>query len=103
MILAYLGIYLLVGLQPANLPRLESVAIDYRALGFCTLLCALTPILFGLAPALQASRANLAEVLKKGGRGSSSGGHTLRNLLVVVEIALSLVLLIGGGLLIKTF
>ena len=103
LLLAYFGISLLVSLQPANLPRLDSVAIDYRVFVFCTGLCVLTPMLFGLAPALHASRANLAEVLKRGSRGSNSGGHRLRNLLVVIEIALSLVLLIGGGLLVRTF
>jgi len=103
LLLAYAGISLLVLLQPANLPRLDSVAIDYRVFVFCTGLCVLTPMLFGLAPALHASRANLAEVLKRSGRGSSSRGHLLRNMLVVIEIALSLVLLIGGGLLIRTF
>jgi putative ABC transport system permease protein len=103
LMLAWFGTRLLVAIQPANLPRLDAIAIDYRVFAFCTILCIFTPILFGLAPALHGSRANLAEVLKRGGRGSSQGGHKLRNILVVVEIALSLVLLIGGGLLIRTF
>ena len=104
LMLAYWGLKLLLLIQPADLPRLENIAIDYKVFIFCLMLCVLTPMLFGLVPAFQSSRASLAEVLRKSGRNSTAAGaHRLRSLLVVVEIALSLILLVGAGLLIRTF
>jgi putative ABC transport system permease protein len=102
-LLAYLGLELLLALQPANLPRLENIALDERALLFCLAVCGLTPLLFGLPVALRASRGDLVAALKESSRQSASDGKRLRQLLVIGELALSLVLLIGGGLLIKTF
>jgi predicted permease len=91
-------------LNPGNIPRLQEVGMDGRVLGFTCAVAMLTGILFGLAPALRSSHINLNETLKEGGRSLVSGGHhRLRSLLVVVEIALSLVLLIGAGLLIRSF
>ena len=92
----------LKSLVPAGLVP-DSLRLDPRALGFALLVSVLTGIIFGLVPALQASRVDLNEVLKSGGRtGLSSGGGRLRSALVITEVALALVLLIGAGLLIQT-
>ena len=100
-LLSMLGVRLLVTLAPAGLPRVNEVAIDLWVLGFTFALSLLAGMVFGLAPALQVSKPDLNEALKEGSRGSSEGQRTLlRRGLVVVEIALSLVLLVGAGLLI---
>ena len=100
-LLSMLGVRLLVGLAPAGLPRVNEVVIDGSVLGFTFAVSMLTGLVFGLAPALQVSKPDLNEALKEGSRGSSEGQRTLlRRGLVVVEIALSLVLLIGAALLI---
>jgi predicted permease len=101
--LADWGLALLRWLSPGNVPRLIAIEIDGRVLAFTTALAVLTGILFGLAPALRSSRVSLSETLKEGGRTMVSGHHRLRDLLVITEIALSLVLLIGAGLLIHSF
>jgi predicted permease len=94
---------------PENIPRLDEVGIDGFAMAFTFLVSLLTGVAFGLAPALRASRVNLNEVLKDGGRGSTGGGtfgrghYQIRKLLVISEVALSLVLLIGAGLLIRSY
>ena len=104
LLLAVWGLALLRWLNPGNIPRLEAVGIDNRVLAFTTAVAVLTGILFGLAPALRGSRMNLSETLKEGGRSLAGGGHRrLRNLLVITEIALSLVLLVCAGLLIRSF
>jgi len=91
-------------LNPGNIPRLQNIRIDGRVLAFTFAAALLTGILFGLAPALRGSRVNLSETLKEGGRSLvASGNHRLRNLLVIAEMALSLVLLICAGLLIRSF
>ncbi|HKA19985.1 MAG TPA: ABC transporter permease [Blastocatellia bacterium] len=103
--LAYLILKALVVFGPNNIPRLTEVAIDSRVLAFTFVVAVLTGILFGLAPALRVSRIDLNEVLKEGGRRAVSGRstHRPRRLLVVSEIALSLILLIGAGLLVRSY
>jgi putative ABC transport system permease protein len=91
-------------LNPGNIPRLQNIGVDGRVLAFTFGAALLTGVLFGLVPALRGSRVSLSETLKEGGRslvGTSS--HRLRNLLVIAEIGLSLLLLIGAGLLIRSF
>ena len=91
-------------LSPSSIPRLQSITIDGWVLAFTFTVALLTGILFGLAPALRSSRVNLNETLKEAGRSLvASGNHRLRSALVVTEVALSLVLLIGAGLLIRSF
>lgn len=93
---------------PENIPRLHEIGIDIRVMAFTFAVALLTGIIFGLVPALRASKVNLNESLKDGGRnaGGSASGRThqnLRKLLVISEVALSLVLLIGAGLLIRSY
>jgi len=95
---------LMAALPPFSLPREADVAIDTRVLLFTLILAVFTGIIFGLAPALQATRPNLAGCMKEGGRGSSSGSrHRVRGGLVITEVALAFVLLTGAGLLIRSF
>ncbi|HWP43839.1 MAG TPA: ABC transporter permease, partial [Blastocatellia bacterium] len=103
--IAYWGIDFLVSFRPENLPRIDEVAIDRWVVAFTFGVSLLTGVLFGLVPAIHASKPDLNETLKEaGGRGNAGTGlHRFRNGLVVVEIALALVLLIGAGLLIKSF
>ncbi len=85
-----------------SIPRIEDVAIDLRVLGFCLLTSLAISLLFGLAPALGATGVDLNIALKQGSRGVSARHAGLRNMLVVGELSLSLVLLVGAGLLIQT-
>lgn len=104
-IVAYWGLDALVALAPRDVPRLDQVRIDGRVLGFSLGISLVTGILFGLVPALHASKANLNESLKEGGRGTTTGiqGRKVRNSLVIIEVATALVLLIGAGLMIRSF
>src|SRR5262249_55540030 len=105
-VIAWLGVKSLRVFGPENIPRLHEVGVDGRVIAFTCFIALLTGVLFGLAPALRASRVDLNEALKEGGRGagaSSRGHQRLRKLLVVAEVALSLVLLIGAGLLIRSY
>ncbi len=103
--LAYWGIDLLVVLKPANLPRIAEIGLDRNVFAFTLGLSLLTGIAFGLVPAFQASKADVNDALKEGSRGASGGParQRMRNFLVVSEVALSLVLLIGAGLMIRSF
>jgi putative ABC transport system permease protein len=105
LLLALWSVDLLKALGPSDIPRLREVKLDAIVFGFTLGVSLLAGFLFGLAPALQASKVDLNEALKEGattaGRGLRLFG--LRNLLVVAEVALALVLLVGAGLLIKSF
>ena len=103
--LAWGGVRLLVALRPANVPRLMEIRLDAPVLAFAVVLSVLTGIAFGLLPALQTSRGDLVAGLREGGRGASAGPRPLRmrRILLVGEIALALVLLVGAGLLIRSF
>ena len=104
-LLAYGSKDALLALSPARLPRVESVALDLTVLSVALGLSLLTGLLFGLPPALQASKLNVQQTLNQGGtRGSSARGRwSLHGMLVVLEIALALVLVAGSGLLIRSF
>jgi putative ABC transport system permease protein len=103
--LAYLGIRALVALGPESLPGVASVGLDWRVLSFTLLLSVGAGVLFGLAPALAASKVDLNETLKDNPRSASGPARRqwLQNLLVVSEVALALTLLAGGGLALKSF
>ena len=105
LLLAMWGVDLLLALSPKDLPSLKGVGINYQVLGFTLLVSLATGLIFGLVPALEASRPNLNETLKEGGKGAGSGtrSHRMRDVFVVAEVALALVLLIGSGLMIKSF
>lgn len=102
-LLAYWGIQLLLAFAPDNIPRLTEITIDPRVLGFTLAVSLLTGLIFGLVPALQSSRPDLSDALKEGARGSSGGSRVVRNVFVVAEMALSLVLLVGAGLMLRSF
>jgi putative ABC transport system permease protein len=99
--LAYAGVNALVALIPVTLPFWMTIEVDRAVLGFSLLLTVLTGVLFGLAPALQASRLDVSLALKEGARGSIARGR-FRAVLVVSEVALSLVLLVCAALLMQT-
>ena len=104
LLIAAWGVDLIVAAGPA-LPRLRGVTLDLPVLAFTAAVSALTGVVFGLAPALSAARVDLQESLKEGGRSATAGAgrSRLRSALVVSEVALSLVLLVGAGLLIRSF
>src|ERR1041384_2018269 len=101
-LLAHWGESFIASQLPDSIPRLAEANVDLRVLIFTLGVSLLTGLLFGLAPALQASRLNLTDALKEGDRGSVGRQH-LRNVLVVGEVALTLTLLVGAGLLIQSF
>jgi putative ABC transport system permease protein len=102
-LLAHWGTSFIASQLPAGIPRLNEASVDVPVLAFTLGVSLVTGLLFGLAPALQASRLNLTEALKEGDRGSSGGRQPLRSLLVIGEVALTLTLLVGAGLLIQSF
>jgi putative ABC transport system permease protein len=102
-LMALWGVTLMTKLLPGDFPRLADINVDWRVLGFTLAASVLTGILFGLAPALQISRTRVQESLKESGRGLSGGHSRLRSLLIVGEVALSVVLLAGAGLLFRSF
>jgi putative ABC transport system permease protein len=101
--LAYAGIRELIAISPANLPRLEGVAIDPEVLGFSILAGVVSAAIFGIAPALRASRPDVMGMLRGSGRTTGLAGGGLRNAVAVIEVALSFVLLIGSGLMVRSF
>jgi predicted permease len=105
LLLAVWGVDALVALGPNSIPRVNEIGIDRWVLGYTLAISLLTGVLFGLVPALEVSKPNLNELLKEGVRSSpaSFGRDPVRSLLVVAEVALSLVLLICSGLMIRSF
>jgi len=103
LLLASWGVHLLVAYGPSDVPRLHDVGLDRYVLFFTFLVSMLTGVLFGLVPALQASKPDPGNTLKQDGRGLSSGRNRMRSALIVSEVALSLMLLAGAGLLINSF
>jgi predicted permease len=105
LLLAYCGTRFLVALSPAYLPRVELVNLDGRVLLFLTAATALTTVLSGLVPAMRASASNLSGALKEGGREGSDGmgRNRLRSFLIASEFALAFMLMIGAGLMVRSF
>jgi putative ABC transport system permease protein len=101
--LAKLGVSALIAIAPRDLPRLDAISMDWRVLGFTVLLSLATSVVFGLIPALQLARTDAGQTMKEGARGSSALSRPLRRGLVVVELALAVVLLIGAGLMLRSF
>jgi len=105
LLLAFWGIRMLVRTLPASIPRADSIGLDWRVLLFTVVLSILTGILFGIAPALQAGDVHLRDTLQETGRGSGESfrRNRLRSVLVGSEFALAILLMIGAGLMIRTF
>ena len=102
--LAWSGIHELLVIAPANLPRLESIAIDARVLALTAFAGLAAAVIFGMPAALQASRPDIMRVLRASGRTTAlGGGRLLRNAVVIAEVALCFVLLIGSGLMFRSF
>ncbi len=103
MLLAIWGTSALVSLSPDSLPRAREIGFDWRVLAFTGGIALLTGIVFGLVPAFSGPRVELTDALKEGGRGNTGSGGRLRKSLVVVEVALSVMLLVGAGLMLRSF
>ena len=103
--LAYGGVELFRTFSPADVPRIDALGVDLRILGFSLLVSIMTGVLFGMLPAIQATRADVNDALKEGAAAmtASRGGRRLRSGLVVAEIALAVVLVTGAGLLLRSF
>jgi putative ABC transport system permease protein len=105
LLFARIGVSGLLALAPANLPRLPEVSIDSSVLAFTAVITVFTAMLFGLLPALQGSRSDLQETLKEGGRANTAGARRtrLREVMVVAQIAMAVVLVTGAGLMLRSF
>lgn len=105
LLLSFWGVALITRLLPTDFPRLNEIHTDWRVLVFTTVASLLTGFLFGLAPALSLSRGDVQEAMKESGRGTAGGVRSsrLRHALIVAEVALSVVLLAGAGLLFRSF
>jgi len=101
--LAYLGIRQLLVIAPENLPRLNAIGIDVKVLAFAIAAGLFSAVIFGVIPALRTAKPNLMDTLRAAGRSGALGAAGLRNAVVVVEVALAFVLLIGSGLMFRTF
>ena len=101
-LVAWWGTKALVALSPPALIDLKSVSVNLPVLGFTLALAVLTGLIFGLAPAFEATRFDLHDSLKEGGKNVGGGGHQLRNVFVITQVALALVLLVGAGLLVRS-
>src|SRR5215467_2229507 len=109
LLVAALALSAIRAINPGNIPRIDAIGLDGTVLAFTFVVSILTGVFFGLAPALKAARVDLNSTLKAGGRNTQGGGglsgsrRRLRSLLVVGEVAISIVLLVGAGLLIRSF
>ena len=102
--LAWIGIRILPSVVPPNLPRLETIRIDLPVIGFMALACLAATAMFGVIPAWRASKPGVAKLLRGSGRNAGLlGGNWLRNGVVMVEVGLSFVLLVGSGLMVRSF
>ena len=101
-VLGIWGLDALRAILPANTPRIDEVSLNAPVLGFAIVISLLTSIAFGLVPALHAARLDLRDALAQGGRSGSAGGNRWRATLIVAEVALTSVLLVGAGLMIRT-
>jgi putative ABC transport system permease protein len=97
------GTSALLALSPDSLPRAREIGFDWRVLAFTGVVALTTGIVFGLMPAIWGPRVDLTDALKEGSRGSTAGGGSLRKSLVVAEVALSVMLLVGAGLMLRSF
>jgi putative ABC transport system permease protein len=102
-LLALWGVDALTNLLPESFPRIREIGVDKFVLGFALVLSLVTGVISGLIPAIKASKAGVSEALKEGAKSVFSGGANLRGVLIVAEVALSLVMLIGAGLIVKSF
>jgi len=102
LLLAWLGTRAAAGLLPAVLPRAAGVSLDRRVLLFTLAASLLSGVLFGLAPALKSSRASLERALRQSSRGAGGPRHRLQGIFVAAQLALSLVLLVGAGLMLRS-
>jgi predicted permease len=104
LLLAWMGIRVLRVLGPENLPRLETIRIDFAVVGFTALICLAATAVFGMLPAWRASKPGVSNLLRGSGRNAGLlGGNALRSAVVMVEVALSFVLLVGSGLMLRSF
>jgi len=109
LIVAALALHAIRVINPGNIPRLDAISLDGRVLAFTLAVSIVTGLLFGLAPALRAARVDINSTLKAGGRNTQGDGgfgssrRRLRGLLVAGEVAISIMLLVGAGLLIRSF
>jgi predicted permease len=101
-LLAFFGTKATINVLPGALPRSSEVSLDWRVLLFTLAVSLLAGIVFGLAPALKTSRANLQQILRQSGRGASGARHRLQGIFVAVEVAMALVLLVGAGLMLRS-
>lgn len=100
--LAWVALRMLLAFHPSSVPSVDTIAIDATVLGYTALLCGVVGVLFGIAPAIEASRVNVSDALKEGARGSSGAFGKHRVALIVTETALASILLIGAGLSLKS-
>jgi predicted lysophospholipase L1 biosynthesis ABC-type transport system permease subunit len=105
LLLSLVGMKVLLSFGPSSVPRLQTIGLDLRVLGFTLGLSVITGLLFGLAPILQTRKWNWGKSLRESTRGSSAGRSRVnaRRLLVISEVALALMLLIAGGLMVRSF
>jgi putative ABC transport system permease protein len=104
LLLAWMGIRVLRVLAPENLPRLDTIRIDFAVVGFTAVVCLAATGIFGMLPAWRASKPGVSNLLRGSGRNAGLlGGNALRSAVVMMEVALSFVLLVGSGLMLRSF